>query len=80
MDIYLIATAVVIAVALLAELSYKTIIDKVRDVALNNPTRLRGVTSEQALAKTEGWEKRHKMLWPLTAVVVAGLLFLAWAH
>ncbi|MBU2765610.1 hypothetical protein HAP94_05220 [Acidithiobacillus ferrivorans] len=80
MNIYLIASSVVIAIAVLAEFSYKKTIDKVRDIALNNPTRLRGVTAEEALAKADGWEKRHKMLWPLTAVVVAGLLFLAWAH
>lgn len=50
-------------------------ITKIRDVAVNNPARLRGTTVEEALEKVAHWEQLRKRLWPLSVIVVAGLLF-----
>lgn len=76
--IYL-AIAVIVITGIARAVLGKTI-DKVRDVATNNPGRLRGATPQEALAKVAQWERTHKRLWPSAAFVVVGLLLFGWFH
>jgi hypothetical protein len=51
-------------------------ITTMRDVAQNNPTRLRGATPAETQAKALDFERNRNRLWPLGLVVAAGLLVL----
>lgn len=68
-----------IAVVVITGITYSilgALIVKVRDVATNNPSRLRGATPQEALEKVAHWENLRKRLWPLAAVVAGGPLLL----
>lgn len=71
---YLFLAAGVIVVTGIAHTLSGMMIAKVRAVATNSPSRLRGVTPQEALAKAAHWEQNRKRLWPLAAIVACGFV------
>lgn len=69
-----------IAIVVISGISHSilgALIVKFRDVATNNPSRLRGVTPQETLEKVAHWENLRTRIWPL-AVVIAGGFLLLW--
>lgn len=76
MNTFYIAAVSVFLITCLAYVSLGNAIKKVRNVAKNEPNRLRNVTSQDALLKADSWEKARKRLWPSAIIVIAG--FIIW--
>ena len=66
------AGAVIVVTGIAHAISGATI-EKIRAVARDAPARLKGVTSAEALAKADEFERNRRRLWPSGLVVAAGL-------